>query len=74
MQTGTDTPDALELRKRRIEDAMEEDGSEQALYKVISQKQTGITAGAAMGSTHLYDVAGATATSIELSKKNPIEG
>jgi splicing factor 3B subunit 2 len=62
VDTGIETPDAIELRKRRIEDAMDDNGEAQTLYKVISQKDAGTAASQGMmGSTHVYDVAGAMA-------------
>jgi len=52
---GVETPDMIELRKRRIEDSMDQGGDTPALYQVIPEKKT--TVGAAMmGSAHIYDV------------------
>jgi splicing factor 3B subunit 2 len=54
---GVETPDMIELRKRRIEDAMEQGGDTPALpYTILPEKKTGI-GGAMMGSTHVYDTA-----------------
>ena len=61
VDTGTETPDALDLRKRRteIEDAMEEGGDAKELYKVLPQQAA--TTGGMMGSQHIYDMAAAGA-------------
>ena len=54
---GMETPDMIELRKRRIEDAMDQGGDTPAVpYAVLPEKKTG-AAGAMMGSTHVYDIA-----------------
>ncbi|XP_030854189.1 splicing factor 3B subunit 2 isoform X2 [Strongylocentrotus purpuratus] len=67
--TGMETPDMIELRKKKIEDAMEQGTETPQLYTVIPEKKTNV--GAAMvGSTHVYDLppvgakklAGATAS------------
>lgn len=56
---GMETPDMIELRKRRIEDAMEQGGDTPAVpYAVLPEKKSGV-AGAMMGSTHVYDMAAA---------------
>ena len=54
---GMETPDMIELRKKRIEDAMDQGGETPALYQVIPEKKTTV-GGAMMGSAHVYDVAG----------------
>ena len=54
--TGMETPDMIELRKKKIEDAMEQGAETPQLYQVIPEKKTAV--GAAMvGSTHVYDMA-----------------
>jgi len=54
---GVETPDMIELRKRRIEDAMDQGGDTPATpYTVLPEKKSGV-AGAMMGSTHVYDIA-----------------
>jgi splicing factor 3B subunit 2 len=56
---GVETPDMIELRKRRIEDAMDQGGDTPALpYTILPEKKSGI-GGAMMGSTHVYDVTSA---------------
>lgn len=70
VQTGADTPDMIELRKRKnIEDQMDSryvyvtqhrqltcrSSEEQTLYKVIPQKDSRV-GGAMMGSAYTYDV------------------
>ncbi|KAL4237418.1 Splicing factor 3B subunit 2 [Mactra antiquata] len=52
---GMETPDMIELRKRRIEDSMDQGGDTPALYQVIPEKKTNV-GGAMMGSAHIYDV------------------
>ena len=50
-----ETPDMIELRKKKIEDAMEQGTETPQLYTVIPEKKTNV--GAAMvGSTHVYDL------------------
>lgn len=81
VNTGLETPDALELRKRRIEDDMEDGTEGPALYKVLEQKDVlGGTQGI-MGSSHVYDVGaaakkgkkGADGEGIELAVNDPEE-
>ena len=74
VDTGIETPDAIELRKRRIESDMDDNGETQTLYKVIAQKDAGsAVAQGLMGSAHVYDVAGATGGGAKVSaKKGPI--
>lgn len=50
----------IELRKKRIEDSMDQGGETPALYQVIPEKKTNV-GGAMMGSAHIYDM---TAVSI----------
>lgn len=58
---GVETPDMIELRKRRIEDAMDQGGDTPALYTVLPEKKT--TVGAAMmGSAHIYDMSAVSTT------------
>ena len=54
---GMETPDMIELRKRKnIEEAMETGAEQQTLYTVLPEKR--VTVGAAMmGSAHVYDMA-----------------
>ena len=47
----------IELRKRRIEDSMDQGAETPALYQVLPEKRTAV-GGAMMGSAHIYDVAG----------------
>jgi len=60
---GIETPDMIELRKRRIEDAMDQGGDTPALYHIIPEKKTSVGA-AMMGSTHAYDLAAAVSSLI----------
>ena len=52
---GMETPDAIELRKKRIEDAMDQGGDTPALYQVLKEKTTSVGT-AMMGSAHVYDM------------------
>lgn len=52
---GVETPDMIELRKRRIEDAMDQGGDTPALYTILPEKKTTV-GGAMMGSAHIYDI------------------
>ncbi|KAM8793776.1 splicing factor 3B subunit 2 [Eudromia elegans] len=56
---GMETPELIELRKKKIEEAM--DGSETPqLFTVVPEKRTATVGSAMMGSTHIYDVAAVT--------------
>jgi len=52
---GMETPDMLELRKKKIEDAME-GGETPQLYHVIAEKQAGAIGRQMMASSHVYDM------------------
>jgi splicing factor 3B subunit 2 len=52
-----ETPDMIELRKKKIEDAME-GGDTPQLYQVLPEKKTAVGAQAMMGSAHIYDMSG----------------
>lgn len=57
---GMETPELIELRKKKIEEAM--DGSETPqLFTVLPERRTGSVGAAMMASTHIYDVSGAMA-------------
>lgn len=60
---GVETPDMIELRKRRIEDAMDQGGDTPALYTVLPEKKTNV-GGAMMGSAHIYDIAAAAVSTM----------
>ncbi|KAG8437823.1 hypothetical protein GDO86_008505 [Hymenochirus boettgeri] len=52
---GMETPELIELRKKKIEEAM--DGTETPqLFTVLPEKRTATVGGALMGSTHIYDI------------------
>ena len=54
--TGLETPDIIELRKRKeIEDLMEAGSETPALFTVMHEKKTNV-GGAMMGSSHVYDI------------------
>ncbi|XP_029311303.1 LOW QUALITY PROTEIN: splicing factor 3B subunit 2 [Cottoperca gobio] len=55
---GMETPELIELRKKKIEEAM--DGNETPqLFTVLPERRTGPVGAAMMASTHIYDVSGA---------------
>ncbi|XP_069738999.1 LOW QUALITY PROTEIN: splicing factor 3B subunit 2, partial [Phaenicophaeus curvirostris] len=51
---GMETPELIELRKKKIEEAM--DGETPQLFTVVPEKRTATVGGAMMGSTHIYDM------------------
>lgn len=55
---GLETPDMIELRKRKIEAEMESGGETPALYKVLPEKAAAV-GGSMMGSSKVYDLAAA---------------
>lgn len=55
---GMETPDMIELRKRKIE-AEKEGGETPALYTILPEKKNERVGAAMMGSTHTYDLAAA---------------
>lgn len=57
---GMETPDTIELRKKKIESEME-DNETPVLYQVLPEKRTDRIGASMMGSTHVYDLAGASA-------------
>ncbi|KAK3587750.1 hypothetical protein CHS0354_042705 [Potamilus streckersoni] len=56
---GMETPDMIELRKKRIEDIMDQGGETPALYTILPEKKTTV-GGAMMGSAHIYDISAVT--------------
>nr|XP_055051389.1 splicing factor 3B subunit 2 [Misgurnus anguillicaudatus] len=57
---GMETPELIELRKKKIEEAI--DGNETPqLYTVLPERRTGPVGAAMMGSTHIYDMSAAAA-------------
>ncbi|XP_062850444.1 splicing factor 3B subunit 2 isoform X2 [Trichomycterus rosablanca] len=57
---GMETPELIELRKKKIEEAM--DGNETPqLYTVLPERRTGPVGAAMMASTHIYDMSAAGA-------------
>ena len=65
---GMETPDLIELRKKRIEDAMDQGGDTPALYTVLPEKRTNI-GGAMMGSAHVYDMTAVSSMLLYLNTK-----
>ncbi|KAG7266752.1 hypothetical protein CRUP_028730 [Coryphaenoides rupestris] len=57
---GMETPELIELRKKKIEEAM--DGNETPqLFTVLPERRTGAVGAAMMASTHIYDISAAMA-------------
>ncbi|KAI8424875.1 hypothetical protein MSG28_006796 [Choristoneura fumiferana] len=54
---GVETPDTIELRKKKVESDLE-GGDTPALYQVVPERRVGLTAGM-MASTHVYDLGAA---------------
>ncbi|XP_055696911.1 splicing factor 3B subunit 2 [Phlebotomus papatasi] len=54
---GMETPDTIELRKKKIESEME-DNETPVLYHVLPEKRNERIGNAMMASTHVYDVSG----------------
>lgn len=52
---GMETPDTIELRKKKIETEME-DNETPVLYQVLPEKRTDRIGASMMGSTHVYDL------------------
>lgn len=52
---GMETPDNIELRKKKIEAEME-DNETPVLYQVLPEKRTDRVGASMMGSTHVYDI------------------
>ncbi|KAH8378096.1 hypothetical protein KR093_009209, partial [Drosophila rubida] len=57
---GMETPENIELRKKKIEAEME-DNETPVLYQVLPEKRTDRIGASMMGSTHVYDISGAGA-------------
>ncbi|XP_034475284.1 splicing factor 3B subunit 2 [Drosophila innubila] len=55
--TGMETPENIELRKKKIEAEME-DNETPVLYQVLPEKRTDRIGASMMGSTHVYDIGG----------------
>ncbi|XP_064480606.1 splicing factor 3B subunit 2-like isoform X2 [Ornithodoros turicata] len=55
---GVETPEMIELRKRKIETEME-GGDTPSLYTVLPEKKAERVGAAMMGSTHIYDMSAA---------------
>ncbi|KAJ8672989.1 hypothetical protein QAD02_004250 [Eretmocerus hayati] len=55
---GLETPETIELRKKKIESEME-GGDTPALYTVLQERRTDGLGTSMMGSTHVYDMTGA---------------
>lgn len=65
---GLETPDIVELRKKRIESEMDSADNPQ-LYHILQEKRTDKIRKDIMGSTHVYDIGGAA----NLRKKGGVE-
>jgi len=69
--SGMETPDMIELRKKKIEDAME-GGDTPQLYQVIPEKATGIGR-SMMGSSHVYDMSRRPAATTTTDTRGGVE-
>ena len=70
---GFETPESIELRKKRIEDAMDQGGDTPALFTVLPEKRVNLGT-AMMGSTHIYDMTAAPAATVTTKKSGGGEG
>ena len=59
--TGLETPEIIELRKRKIESEMDGGDTPAQLYQVLPEKRVDRVSGAMMASTHIYDMTGTSA-------------
>jgi splicing factor 3B subunit 2 len=55
LPSGYETPEYIELRKRKIESEMES-SEQQPLYHVLPEKKVDTVRGSMMASTHMYDI------------------
>ncbi len=54
---GLETPDIIELRKRKeIEDLMEAGNETPSLFTVLAEKKANVGGASMMGSAHVYDM------------------
>ncbi|XP_034019868.1 LOW QUALITY PROTEIN: splicing factor 3B subunit 2 [Thalassophryne amazonica] len=58
---GMETPELIELRKKKIEEAMDGNDTPQ-LFTVLPERRTGPVGAAMMASTHIYDMSAAMTT------------
>ncbi|XP_023294575.2 splicing factor 3B subunit 2 [Lucilia cuprina] len=74
--TGMETPENIELRKKKIEQEME-DNETPVLYHVLPEKRTDRIGASMMASTHVYDVGGvkqtATRTAVTADREGTVE-
>lgn len=59
--TGLETPEIIELRKRKIENEMDGGDTPAQLYQVLPEKRVDRVSGAMMASTHIYDMSNTSA-------------
>jgi splicing factor 3B subunit 2 len=64
---GLETPEMIQLRKKKIEEAMEQGGETPSLFTVLPEKQAAV-GGAMMGSSHTYDVTAGVTGNVTLRK------
>ncbi|XP_075154007.1 splicing factor 3b subunit 2 [Haematobia irritans] len=70
---GMETPENIELRKKKIEQEME-DNETPVLYHVLPEKRTDRIGASMMGSTHVYDVGGVKPTAARAAVASGREG
>uniref|UniRef100_A0AC35FN02 PSP proline-rich domain-containing protein n=1 Tax=Panagrolaimus sp. PS1159 TaxID=55785 RepID=A0AC35FN02_9BILA len=64
---GTETPDAIELRKKRTDESSVGGGDTPQLYTILPEKQVDRLRGQMMASTHVYDISKKHNDSIDVS-------
>uniref|UniRef100_A0AC34FE72 PSP proline-rich domain-containing protein n=1 Tax=Panagrolaimus sp. ES5 TaxID=591445 RepID=A0AC34FE72_9BILA len=64
---GTETPDAIELRKKRTDESSVGGGDTPQLYTILPEKQVDRLRGQMMASTHVYDISKKHSDSIDVS-------
>ncbi|XP_067624854.1 splicing factor 3B subunit 2 [Eurosta solidaginis] len=73
---GMETPETIELRKKKIETEME-DNDTPVLYQVLPEKRTDRVGASMMGSTHVYDISGvskpAARTTVAVDREGTVE-
>ncbi|RZC34517.1 splicing factor 3B subunit 2 [Asbolus verrucosus] len=70
---GMETPEAIELRKKKIESEMEQ-GEGPMLYHVIPEKRNDRIGSSMMGSNHVYDMSAVGAVPVTVRKAGDREG
>lgn len=69
---GMETPDSIELRKKRIEAEMEESETP-LLYHVVPERKNERIGGSMMASTHIYDINTASKRTTAVDREGMVE-